>query len=73
MFDITDPANAKIAAYFGPRMDGDLSVRSSYASPMENVFIEWDRKLIWGIGNTGIYLLSTPALGEPELEPQNLS
>ncbi|MCC8393075.1 hypothetical protein LJ656_10785 [Paraburkholderia sp. MMS20-SJTR3] len=69
VFDIRDPARASIAAYFVPRMAGDLADPHSYATPMENVFIEWDRKLIWAFGNTGIYLLSTPALGEPDFGP----
>lgn len=69
VFDIRDPARASIAAYFVPRMAGDLSDAHSYATPMENVFIEWDRKLIWAFGNTGIYLLTTPALGEPDFRP----
>ena len=33
------------------------------------MFIEWDRRLLWLAGNDGLYLLSTPQLGEPVLGP----
>ena len=36
---------------------------------VDNVFIEWDRKLIWAATDSGLYLLSAPALGDPVLSP----
>jgi uncharacterized protein (DUF488 family) len=36
----------------------------------ETVLIEWDRNLIWLNANGGTYCLSSPALGEPVLEPR---
>jgi hypothetical protein len=38
-----------------------------YSRPADQVFIEWDRKLIYAGTTTGIYILSTPALGKPVL------
>jgi hypothetical protein len=68
LFDITDPIHAKIAAYFVPPMtDGTEKGADTYKSPMECIAIEWDRNLIWCFGNTGLYLLSSPALGTPNL------
>lgn len=40
---------------------------------MDNVFIEWDRKLIWAATDTGLYLLTTPELGDPILKPVAIS
>jgi hypothetical protein len=66
LFDITDPTNAKIVGYFVPPMtDGKSDI--GYNSPMECVAIEWDRNLIWCFANSGIYLLSSAALGKPRL------
>jgi hypothetical protein len=39
----------------------------------ENVFIEWDRNLIWLSTHEGIYCVSSPALGTPVLEPRKIS
>ena len=35
----------------------------------EGALIEWDRKIIHVFTDTGLYILSTPALGEPVLGP----
>jgi hypothetical protein len=37
------------------------------------VFVEWDRNLIWAATDTGLYLLTTPELGDPILKPQPIS
>ncbi len=66
IFDISDPKNVKIAAYFVPPMKDELKNPRSYTNPCETLVVEWDRKLIWGFTNSGIYLLSTPALGAPD-------
>jgi hypothetical protein len=31
--------------------------------------VEWDRNLMWVGTGTGLYLVSSPALGKPVLEP----
>lgn len=69
-FDITNPREPTISAYFIPRQGGDLREPPSYYRDTDNVFIEWDRRLIWLATTTGIYLLSSPELGEPILEPR---
>ena len=35
----------------------------------EAALIEWDRKIIHVFDDTGLYILSSPALGEPVLGP----
>ena len=67
-FDITNPREPIISAYFIPRQGGDLRRPPSYYRDTDNVFIEWDRSLIWLATTTGIYLLSSPDLGEPIFE-----
>ena len=65
LFDITDPTKAKITAYFvGPMTDGKGGDQPTKA-PVECTAIEWDRNLIWGFTNGGLYLLSSPAMGTP--------
>jgi hypothetical protein len=39
----------------------------AYNRPVDQIFIEWDRNLIYAGTTTGIYILSTPALGKPVL------
>jgi hypothetical protein len=67
IFDISDPKNSKIVAYFVPRMT-DVEKGTSYSkNPLECMVVEWDRKLIWGFANSGIYLLSSPTIGKPSI------
>ncbi len=68
-YDISDPANPTINAYFIPPQAGELDEYASYHRPVQNVFVEWDRRLIWVGADTGLYLLSSPHLGTPVLEP----
>lgn len=68
-FDLSKLVAPKISAYFVPPQGGSLDEFASYDRDTDNVFVEWDRKLIWAMTNTGVYLLSTPALGEPILKP----
>ena len=68
-YDISDPKKPTIAAYFIPPQGGDLEDPGSYTRNTDNVFIEWDRKLIWVATDTGLYLVTSPQLGEPVLEP----
>jgi hypothetical protein len=67
IFDIADPKSSKIVGYFVPRMtDAEKSAKYS-KNPLECMAVEWDRKVIWGFANSGIYLLSSPALGKPTM------
>jgi len=64
-YDITDPRYPFITAYFIPPQGGDIEEPGSYTRNTDNVFVEWDRKLIWTATDTGLYLLTSPKLGEP--------
>ncbi|MBW4656963.1 MAG: hypothetical protein KME20_28540 [Kaiparowitsia implicata GSE-PSE-MK54-09C] len=66
MFDVSDPANPKIAAYFVPKMV-EPKINLDYSDPTHSVFIEWDRNLVWVITNHGLYAVSSPLLGAPVL------
>lgn len=67
-YDIADPEHPTIASYFIPPQGGSLDEPGSYTRNTDNVFIEWDRNLIWAATDTGLYLLTSPALGEPILK-----
>ncbi|WP_186646419.1 LVIVD repeat-containing protein [Fluviispira vulneris] len=72
IFDVKDPKNPTISAYFVPKMsgeyigkDGKTKVKSDPSNPVHSIFVEWDRNLIWAFSNHGIYVLSTSLLGDP--------
>lgn len=67
-YDISDPRHPFISAYFIPPQGGTPGEPRSFTRNTDNVFIEWDRKLIWTATDTGLYLLTTPELGDPVLE-----
>jgi hypothetical protein len=46
-----------------------LDQGDSYSRSGDQVFVEWDRNLVYAATNTGLYILSTPALGKPVLGP----
>jgi hypothetical protein len=70
IFDISDPTAPKEVAWFVPPRDGEIDKYITWwRGTTENVFIEWDRNLIWIGTHDGTYCLSTPALGKPILEP----
>jgi hypothetical protein len=46
-----------------------LDESNTYNRPTDSVFVEWDRRLIYANTTSGIYVLSSPALGKPVLEP----
>jgi len=71
--DISRPESPRISAYFCPPQGGTLEQHTSYYRDCDNVFVEWDRNLVWAMTNTGMYLLSTPLLGTPVFEPQAVS
>ncbi|MBT6410809.1 MAG: twin-arginine translocation signal domain-containing protein [Betaproteobacteria bacterium] len=69
-YDISDPRDPKVVAYFIPPQGGEIDDwNSSYYRQVQNVFIEWDRKLIWVASNTGLYVVSSSQLGKPVLKP----
>jgi hypothetical protein len=65
VFDVKDPNNAKVVAFFVPKMTDELNNPRSHIMGVHAIIVEWDRNLIWAFSNSGIYLLSTPALGVP--------
>lgn len=72
VFDLKDPNKPSIEAYFVPKMsgeylsnEGDGKEMSEHSNPVHSIFVEWDRNLVWAFSNHGIYVLSTPLLGEP--------
>ena len=69
LFDIKDPAKPRNIGYFIPPQPGSLDDYLSYPRDTDNVFVEWDRKLIWVGTGTGLYLVVSPSLGKPVLEP----
>ena len=72
-YDISDPEHPFISSYFIPPQGGSLDQPGSYTRNTDNVFVEWDRKLIWTATDTGLYLLTSPKLGDPVLEPLKVS
>ena len=68
-YDIGDLTKPEEVAYFIPRQGGDLKKFGSYDRTVDNVFVEWDRNVIWCAADTGLYALSCPNLGKPILNP----
>jgi hypothetical protein len=64
-YDIRNPQRPRNIGYFIPPQAGGLDDYLSYPRDTDNVFIEWDRKLMWVGTGTGIYLVTSPALGQP--------
>jgi hypothetical protein len=78
-YDLSDPRKPKIAAYFVPEQGSADAQTEPQPGAMgksirtvDNVFIEWDRKLIWVASDSGLYLLSAPALGPPVTGPMRV-
>ena len=73
IFDISNPTEPKEVAWFVPPRDGDINEYESWwRGTTENVFVEWDRNLIWIGTHEGTYCLSCPALGKPVLEARKV-
>jgi hypothetical protein len=68
LFDVANPSAVKSIGHFIPPQPGSLDDYLSYPRDTDSVFIEWDRKLMWVGTGTGIYLVTSPALGEPVLD-----
>ncbi len=70
VFDISNPAAPKEIAWFVPPLEGEINDYASWwRGTTENVFVEFDRNLIWIGTHEGSYCLSCPALGKPVTEP----
>jgi len=73
VFDISDPSAPKEVAWFVPPRDGDINQYETWwRGTTENVFVEFDRNLIWIGTHEGTYCLSCPALGKPITEPMKV-
>ncbi len=72
IYDISDPTSPKEVAYFVPGAVGDINQWESWRRRDTNVFIEWDRNLIWVATDKGLYAMSCPFLGKPVLEPKKV-
>jgi LVIVD repeat len=74
IFDISDPRQPKEVAWFVPPRDGEIDkFETWWRGTTENVFVEWDRNLIWIGTHEGSYCLSCPALGKPVTEPTKIA
>ena len=69
-YNIKDPQYPHISAYFIPPQGGNIDEPRSFTRNTDNVFVEWERKLIWTAPDTGLYLLTSPELGDPVLKSQ---
>jgi hypothetical protein len=73
IFDLSNPTAPKEVAWFVPPHEGEINdYESWWRGSTENVFVEWDRNLIWIGTHEGSYCLSCPALGKPVLEPRKV-
>ena len=69
VFDVSDTENPHVAAYFVPRFDEERVVSYAMGNLSHGVYVEYDRNLFWLFTNHGIYCLSSPVLGKPNLGP----
>src|SRR2546430_10731773 len=51
-YDIGDLTKPEEVAYFIPPQGGDLKKFGSYDRTVDNVFVEWDRNVIWCAADT---------------------
>jgi hypothetical protein len=47
--------------------------RPAYLRNVDNQFVEWDRNVLYVGTDNGLYVMHTPALGAPSLEPAPVS
>ncbi len=69
VFDVSDSGDPKVVAYFVPRFDEERVVSYAMGNLSHGVYVEYDRNLFWLFTNHGIYCLSSPVLGKPNLGP----
>ncbi len=73
LFDLSDPTAPREVAWYVPPRDGEIEKYETwFRGTAEGVFVEWDRNLIWLGCHAGTYCLSSPALGQPVLEPRRI-
>jgi hypothetical protein len=73
IFDISNPNEPKEVAWFVPPHSGDINdYETWWRGSTENVFVEFDRNLIWIGTHDGTYCLSCPALGKAVIEPTKI-
>ncbi|HSZ18227.1 MAG TPA: hypothetical protein VK770_00450 [Candidatus Acidoferrum sp.] len=73
VFDISNPSEPKEVAWFVPPLEGEIDNYDSWwRGTTENVFVEFDRNLIWIGTHAGSYCLSCPALGKAVTEPTKI-
>ncbi|WP_018693747.1 LVIVD repeat-containing protein [Algicola sagamiensis] len=65
VFDVSNPTQPVISAYFVPPFRPDKVVDYAMGNLSHAVYVEYDRNLFWLFTNHGIYLLSSPVLGTP--------
>ncbi|MBZ5659638.1 MAG: twin-arginine translocation signal domain-containing protein [Acidobacteriia bacterium] len=68
-YDIGNLSKPEEVAFFIPPQGGDLNDWGSWNRTVDNVLVEWDRNIIYAAADTGIYALSCPNLGKPNLDP----
>ena len=61
LYDISNPFRPEEVAWIVPPMGTRRGTEAG--------FIEWDRKIIYVFADSGLYILSSPVLGEPVLGP----
>lgn len=66
IFDVQDPANAKIAGYYVPRFPTSKEIPDYVRGNLTyGIYVEYDRNILWMFTNHAIYALTSPLLGEP--------
>ncbi|WNC69505.1 hypothetical protein RI845_04995 [Thalassotalea nanhaiensis] len=68
VFDVSNIEKPKITAYFVPPFNTERVVEYARGNLSHSVYVEYDRNLFWLFTNHGIYVLSSPVLGEPSFE-----
>jgi len=66
LFDVQDPLQPSIAAYYVPRFPTPEEAPSYVTGNLGyGIYVEYDRNIVWLFTNYAIYALSSPVLGEP--------
>jgi hypothetical protein len=70
IFDVSNPAEPKIAGYFVPRFPTTAELPEyTFENTTFAVFTEYDRNIIWAFTTNGVYALESPLLGKPKFGP----
>ncbi len=69
VFDVSNIEQPEIVAYFVPPFDAENVVEYARGNLSHGVYVEYDRNLFWLFTNHGMYVLSSPVLGEPSFDP----